>query len=145
LLSDNGRSYISADLAEWLDKRDMGHVRAPCHPQTQGKIERWHQTLKYQILLENYQATWKPRLATFASPELVLASFARLLNAHHLTFTAALRFARHSPISRSKGVPARTGGSRRWSAQAAPMSEVRSAPRRIAAMISGHNTQFWHG
>src|SRR5690606_27687970 len=25
-----------------------------CHPQTQGKIERWHQTLKNRILLENY-------------------------------------------------------------------------------------------
>ena len=55
LLSDNGSSYISADLAEWLDKRNMDHVRgAPCHPQTQGKIERWHQTLKNRILLENY-------------------------------------------------------------------------------------------
>ena len=33
----------------------MGHVRgAPNHPQTQGKIERWHQTLKNRILLENY-------------------------------------------------------------------------------------------
>jgi transposase InsO family protein len=52
LLSDNGPSYISADLAEWLDKRNMDHVRgAPCHPQTQGKIERWHQTLKNRILL----------------------------------------------------------------------------------------------
>ena len=28
----------------------MGHH----HPQTQGKIERWHQTLKNRILLENY-------------------------------------------------------------------------------------------
>jgi putative transposase len=34
---------------------DAKHVRgAPCHPQTQGKIERWHQTLKNRILLENY-------------------------------------------------------------------------------------------
>jgi transposase InsO family protein len=48
-------SYISADLAEWLDKRNMDHVRgAPCHPQTQGKIERLHQTLENRILLENY-------------------------------------------------------------------------------------------
>ena len=32
----------------------MTHVRGvPCHPQTQGKIERWHQTLKNRILLEN--------------------------------------------------------------------------------------------
>ena len=55
LLSDNGSSYISADLAEWLDDRKMLHVRgAPYHPMTQGKIERWHQTLKNRILLENY-------------------------------------------------------------------------------------------
>lgn len=33
----------------------MDHVRgAPHHPQTQGKIERWHQTLKNRVLLENY-------------------------------------------------------------------------------------------
>ncbi|RPJ51283.1 MAG: IS3 family transposase [Acidobacteria bacterium] len=55
LLSDNGASYISVDLAEWLDGKGMQHVRgAPYHPQTQGKIERWHQTLKNRILLENY-------------------------------------------------------------------------------------------
>ena len=55
LLSDNGSSYISGDLAEWLEGQGMSHVRgAPYHPQTQGKIERWHQTLKNRILLENY-------------------------------------------------------------------------------------------
>jgi transposase InsO family protein len=55
LLSDNGSSYIAGDLADWLDDRDMEHIRgAPYHPQTQGKIERWHQTLKNRILLENY-------------------------------------------------------------------------------------------
>jgi transposase InsO family protein len=33
--------------------RGMAHIRgAPRHPQTQGKIERWHQTLKNRILLE---------------------------------------------------------------------------------------------
>ncbi len=55
LLSDNGASYISGELAEWLSDKGMTHVRgAPYHPQTQGKIERWHQTLKNRILLENY-------------------------------------------------------------------------------------------
>jgi putative transposase len=55
LLSDNGSSYIADDLAKWLERHDMNHVRgAPYHPMTQGKIERWHQTLKNRILLENY-------------------------------------------------------------------------------------------
>ena len=55
LLSDNGSYYISGELAEWMEKQKMEHVRgAPFHPQTQGKIERWHQTMKNRILLENY-------------------------------------------------------------------------------------------
>jgi putative transposase len=55
LLSDNGPGYIADELARWLAARGMEHVRgAPCHPQTQGKIERWHQTLTNRILLENH-------------------------------------------------------------------------------------------
>jgi putative transposase len=55
LLSDNGSSYVADDLAKWLESKGMQHVRgAPYHPQTQGKIERWHRTLKSRILLDNY-------------------------------------------------------------------------------------------
>ena len=55
LLSDNGSSYIFGDLATWLKDHGMDHVRgAPYRPQTQGKIERWHQALKNRLLLENY-------------------------------------------------------------------------------------------
>ena len=55
LLSDNSPSYISAELAEYLKQRDMTHTRGkPYHPQTQGKIERWHRSFKSRILLENY-------------------------------------------------------------------------------------------
>jgi putative transposase len=55
LLSDNGSSYIASDLKAWMESQGMKHVRgAPYHPQTQGKIERWHQALKNRILLENY-------------------------------------------------------------------------------------------
>ena len=55
LLSDNGSCYISGELAEWMQKQEMEHIRgAPFHPQTQGKIERGHQIMKNRILLENY-------------------------------------------------------------------------------------------
>ena len=68
LLSDNGPCYIAGELAEYIKAQRMIHVRgAPFHPQTQGKIpsrglqanrcqaaERWHQTMKNRILLENY-------------------------------------------------------------------------------------------
>jgi putative transposase len=47
LLSDNGSSYVAGDLAKWLEAKGMEHVRgAPYHPQTQRKIERWHQALR---------------------------------------------------------------------------------------------------
>jgi transposase InsO family protein len=55
LLSDNGPSYVANDLADWLEGQGMRHTRGkPYHPMTQGKIERWHLSLKSKILLENY-------------------------------------------------------------------------------------------
>ncbi len=55
LLSDNGPCYISKELAEYLDKKEMTHTRgAPYHPQTQGKIERYHRTMKNVVKLRNY-------------------------------------------------------------------------------------------
>ena len=55
LLSDNGPCYVSAELGSWLENQGMTHTRGrPYHPMTQGKIERWHRSLKNQVLLENY-------------------------------------------------------------------------------------------
>ena len=68
LLSDNGPSYVSSELKDWLDERGMGHTRGrPYHPMTQGKIERWHRSMKNQVLLENYYlpGELKARLGEF--------------------------------------------------------------------------------
>ena len=47
LLSDNGPSYVANELSEWLGEQGMRHTRGkPYHPMTQGKIERWHLSLK---------------------------------------------------------------------------------------------------
>ena len=55
LLTDNGASYISNEFNNYLTDKNMGHVRgAPYHPQTQGKIERYHRTMKNIVKLENY-------------------------------------------------------------------------------------------
>ena len=48
-------NFVSGPVVVWLQDKGLKHSRgAPYHPQTQGKIERWHQTLKNRILLENY-------------------------------------------------------------------------------------------
>jgi len=52
LLSDNGPCYIAGDLKDYLRDKKIDHTRGqPYHPMTQGKIERWHRTMKYIIKL----------------------------------------------------------------------------------------------
>ncbi len=60
LLSDNGPAYVSGELREYLEARQMTHTRgAPYHPQTQGKIERYHRTMKNVVKLEHYYFPWE--------------------------------------------------------------------------------------
>lgn len=60
LLSDNGPCYISGKLKQYLSKYSMEHTRgAPYHPMTQGKIERYHRTMKNIILLQKYYLPWE--------------------------------------------------------------------------------------
>ena len=55
LLSDNGSAYISGALKEYLEDRGFTHTRGkPYHPMTQGKIERYHRSMKNILLLDNY-------------------------------------------------------------------------------------------
>jgi len=60
LLSDNGPAYVSGQLQEYLDEKGMSHTRgAPYHPQTQGKIERYHRSMKNVVKLDNYYLPWE--------------------------------------------------------------------------------------
>ena len=68
LLSDNGPSYLSAQLGSWPAEHGMTHTRGkPYHTITQGKIKRYHRSPKDQILLENYYlpGQLEQRLAEF--------------------------------------------------------------------------------
>jgi len=55
LLSDNGSAYVSKELRHYLQAYDIHHIRSkPYHPMTQGKIERYHRSMKNLILLDHY-------------------------------------------------------------------------------------------
>jgi transposase InsO family protein len=55
LLSDNGPCFISSELKDYLSQYAMKHIRTRTyHPMTQGKIERYHRSMKNLILLDNY-------------------------------------------------------------------------------------------
>lgn len=70
LLSDNGSAYISGELAEYLALQGIQHTRgAPYHPQTQGKIERYHCSIKNVICLEHHYFPWQLEQAIAAFVE----------------------------------------------------------------------------
>jgi RNA-directed DNA polymerase len=57
LLTDNGPGFLSRALEEFLKVRAMKHIVAsPYHPQTNGKLERYHRTAKADINLFVYQS-----------------------------------------------------------------------------------------
>ncbi|MGP2571619.1 IS3 family transposase, partial [Ornithobacterium rhinotracheale] len=56
LLSDSGPCYIAKELKDYLmDTYGIRHIHGkPLHPQTQGKIERYHRSMKNVVKLHHY-------------------------------------------------------------------------------------------
>lgn len=60
LLSDNGACYVSDELRKYLTSKGMTQTHgAPYHPMTQGKIERYHRSMKNEINLQKYYMPWE--------------------------------------------------------------------------------------
>jgi transposase InsO family protein len=51
IISDNGPQFIARDFKEFIRVSGMTHVRtSPYYPQSNGKIERWHKSLKSESI-----------------------------------------------------------------------------------------------
>jgi transposase InsO family protein len=51
IISDNGPQFIARDFKEFIRISGMTHVRtSPFYPQSNGKIERWHKSLKHECI-----------------------------------------------------------------------------------------------
>jgi transposase InsO family protein len=51
IISDNGPQFIAKDFKEFIKICGMTHVKtSPYYPQSNGKIERWHQSLKQECI-----------------------------------------------------------------------------------------------
>ena len=78
IISDNGPQFVAKDFKAFIRQAGMTHVRtSPYYPQSNGKLERWHQTLKVTAI--------RPRAP--GSPEearRVVATFVAYYNHHRL-------------------------------------------------------------
>ena len=73
LLTDNGSGYLSRKFNEYLGLVGIKHIIAsPYHPQTNGKMERYHRTIKGKINLVPYD--------TPSELEREIAAFVRYYN-----------------------------------------------------------------
>jgi putative transposase len=51
IISDNGPQFLAKDFKEFIRISGMTHVRtSPYYPQSNGKIERWHQSIKVECI-----------------------------------------------------------------------------------------------
>lgn len=54
IISDNGPQFIAQDFKEFIRLCEMTHVRtSPYYPQSNGKLERWHKSLKGECIRPN--------------------------------------------------------------------------------------------
>jgi transposase InsO family protein len=90
---------VSKDLRDYLEEQGMTHTRGrPYHPQTQGKIERYHRSMKNVVKLQHYYFPWELEAADV------------YYGRHHRVLSERDKIKQLTMQRRKKGVPGRKRG-----------------------------------
>jgi putative transposase len=108
LLSDNGSGYVSRSFRDYLHLVGISHIlAAPFHPQTNGKLERYHQSVKREVNQIPYELP--------GQLEMAIADFVAYYNFHryhkalgNVTPADVLYHRRERILARRKEVQAET-------------------------------------
>ena len=108
LLSDNGPGYVSRAFRDYLGMVGIKHILAtPFHPQTNGKLERYHQTLKRDVNQLPYELPFDLEAAIVA-----FVSYYNYRRYHktlgNVTLSDVLRGRRQEILQRRKEIQAQT-------------------------------------
>lgn len=94
IISDNGPQFIARDFQQFIRLTGLTHVRtSPYYPQSNGKIERWHKSLKHECIRPACPATLdeaRRRVAAFVE------------HYNHVRLHSALRYI--TPADRLNGL-----------------------------------------
>jgi len=78
IISDNGPQFVAKSFKEYIRICGMTHVRtAPFYPQSNGKIERWHKSLKTECIRPQTPLSW-------ADAKRIVAKFVKCYNTERL-------------------------------------------------------------
>ena len=78
IITDNGPQFIARDFKHFIRLCGMQHVRtSPYYPQSNGKIERWHQTIKNECIRPGTPLS-------LVDAQRIVAAFIKQYNCHRL-------------------------------------------------------------
>jgi transposase InsO family protein len=105
LLSDNGPCYVSGELATYLVTHGITHTQGkPYHPMTQGKIERYHRSMKNAVKLE-HRGSWNGPSGSSSHTTITTACAKPCRTSRQRTYTTAAKPRSSRAASRSSRRP----------------------------------------
>jgi len=161
IISDNGPQFIARDFKEFIRISGMTHVRtSPFYPQSNGKLERWHKSLKTECIrpltpltvedarrliqsyVDRYNTVRLHSAIGYVTPQDMLAG--RQADIHAARDRKLEDARRQRQLRRQQAMPSLFARSRSAATMTAPVAFGKRAAARIKCRVAGaiHTVKF---